>query len=216
MNQAVTRKGRLALEDVEDVQLFTRALAGEETAFAELYRRWQGNVFRFALRVSNSVSIAEDVTQEVFLAIVRGASRFDPALGSFPAYMYGIARNHLLRRKSREHIFASNLESKDRGRDWIPEQLQAPSDPLSDLARCEMVENLHRAVAALPVRYREVVALCELQELNYADAARVIGCPEGTVRSRLHRARLLLAAKLREQGRGVLPVAEVGPARCLP
>jgi RNA polymerase sigma-70 factor, ECF subfamily len=206
----------MALEDAEDVQLFTMALAGAEAAFTELYRRWQGNVFRFALRVSNSASIAEDVTQEVFLTIVRGTSGFDPALGSFSAYMYGIARNHILRRKSRELKLGPGVGSVDGETDPSHAGLTAPSDPLTDFARREMMENLHRAVAALPLRYREVVVLCELQELNYADAARVIGCPEGTVRSRLHRARLLLTDKLREQGRGASPVPEVRPARCLP
>lgn len=206
----------MVLDDADDVRLFTMALAGEEAAFVMLYRRWQGNVYRFALRISNSSSIAEDVTQEVFLALIGGASRFDPTLGSFSAYMYGIARNHILRRMTRERIFTPMAGNADGGQNASTASLRASADPLNDFSRREMIETLHRAIAALPLRYREVVVLCELQEMNYAEAARVIGCPDGTVRSRLHRARLLLADKLREQTRENSHAPEIGPARCLP
>jgi RNA polymerase sigma-70 factor (ECF subfamily) len=74
--------------------------------------------------------------------------------------------------------------------------LIAQTDPLADLTRDEMVEAVRRAVLALPAHYREVVLLCYLHELSYAEAADVIGCELGTVRSRLHRARALLAERL--------------------
>ena len=69
-------------------------------------------------------------------------------------------------------------------------------DPLGELTRGERVAMLRRAVFALPVRYREVVVLCDLEELTYAEAADALGCAIGTVRSRLHRARTMLAARL--------------------
>ena len=69
-------------------------------------------------------------------------------------------------------------------------------DPLADLLRAERIETLRRAVQTLPVPYREAVVLCDLQEMPYAAAAAALGCPIGTVRSRLHRARTMLAAKL--------------------
>jgi RNA polymerase sigma-70 factor (ECF subfamily) len=72
-------------------------------------------------------------------------------------------------------------------------------DPLSELARAERVAALRRAVMSLPVRYREAVVLCDLQELSYADAATALECAIGTLRSRLHRGRALLAAKLRDR-----------------
>jgi RNA polymerase sigma-70 factor, ECF subfamily len=89
------------------------------------------------------------------------------------------------------------------------------SDPLGALTRQEKTDSLHRAVAALPLRYREVVVLCELQELSYADAAQVIGCPEGTIRSRLHRARALLLEKLQEMKKAESRAPRIEPARCL-
>jgi RNA polymerase sigma-70 factor (ECF subfamily) len=69
-------------------------------------------------------------------------------------------------------------------------------DPLAGLLRAERIENLRRAVHALPVVYREAVVLCDLEEMSYGDAAAALGCPVGTVRSRLHRARAILAVRL--------------------
>jgi RNA polymerase sigma-70 factor (ECF subfamily) len=88
------------------------------------------------------------------------------------------------------------------------------SDPLADLACRERVEALRRAVISLPRRYREVVVLCDLEEVDYAEAAAALGCPIGTVRSRLHRARLLLAEKLREERHGSASVPAWKAARC--
>ena len=80
--------------------------------------------------------------------------------------------------------------------DGEPDCGSTGDDALSGLVRSERIEALRRAVATLPLRYREVIVLCDLQELGYADAAAALGCAVGTVRSRLHRARALLAAKL--------------------
>jgi RNA polymerase sigma-70 factor (ECF subfamily) len=77
------------------------------------------------------------------------------------------------------------------------ENLVASYDPLGDLTRGEMVEKLRQAVLALPTHYREVLVLCELEEMSYADAAAALECAVGTVRSRLHRARAMLAEKMR-------------------
>ena len=70
------------------------------------------------------------------------------------------------------------------------------ADTLGDLTRAESIDALRQAVLTLPVRYREAVVLCDLQEMSYADAAVALGCAVGTVRSRLHRGRALLALKL--------------------
>jgi RNA polymerase sigma-70 factor (ECF subfamily) len=85
--------------------------------------------------------------------------------------------------------------------DAAGKELVSGDNPLGELARNETIESVRRAVLALPAAYREAVVLCDLSEMSYAEAARVMGCPEGTVRSRLHRARTLLAERLREPGR---------------
>jgi RNA polymerase sigma-70 factor (ECF subfamily) len=205
----------MALEDAADGELFKLALAGEESAFANLYRRWQGNIYRFSLRFSGSAALAEDVTQEVFLSLMDSASRFNPALGSFSSYVYGIARNQLLRRMSRERVFMPIVGDSEEEDQSLYDELRRPSDALRELTLEEMKEALYRAIATLPLRYREVLVLCELEELKYAEAARVIGCPEGTVRSRLHRARILLLQKLHEREQKNSRTAGVAPARCI-
>jgi RNA polymerase sigma-70 factor, ECF subfamily len=202
----------VTLNDTSDAELHRSALAGNEDAFIALYRRWQAAIYRFALRLSGSAPVAEDVTQEVFMALVN-SSGFDPALGSFASYIYAIARNQVLRRINREKVFAPIDEDCE---DEAQNALALPSDPLTDLTRRESIDAVQRAVAALPLRYREVVVLCELQELSYAEAAGIAGCPEGTIRSRLHRARALLLERLRPQ-RGVESCdPKIVAARCMP
>jgi len=178
-----------------DAELLRRMLAGDEDAFVTLYRRRQGAVYRFALQMSGSDAVAEDVTQEVFMVLMRDGRNFDPTRGSLAAYLYGIARNHVLRVFDRERAFVPIGDEDDSSE--VHERLIAHDDPLGDLTRGEMVGRLRQAVTALPSHYREVVVLCELHEMSYADAAGVLDCPVGTVRSRLNRARAMLTGKMR-------------------
>src|SRR3954463_2763495 len=180
-----------------DAELLRLMLCGDEEAFTALYRRRQGGVYRFALQMSGSEALAEDVVQEVFMVLMRDGRNFDPTRGSLAAYLYGIARNHVLRAFERERsLVPLDTDSDDAG-DATHENLIAHFDPLGDLTRGEMVEKLMQAVLALPSHYREALVLCELHELSYVDAAAALGCAVGTVRSRLHRARAMLAEKMR-------------------
>jgi RNA polymerase sigma-70 factor, ECF subfamily len=167
-----------------DPELLERALDGEEQAFTALYRRRQGGVYRFALQMTGSVEIAEDVTQETFLALLTHGSRYDTARGSVAAFLYGIARNLVLRRLDERP--AVELE-ESAGED----------DLLEDLTRRESIERVRCAVLSLPPVYREVVVLCDLQDSSYEEAAAALDCPVGTVRSRLNRGSSMLARKLR-------------------
>jgi RNA polymerase sigma-70 factor, ECF subfamily len=188
---------KLPPDAVGDDDLLARIAAGDAAAFTTLFRRRQGEVFRFALHMIGSAAAAEDVAQDVFLTLMRDAGRYEPGRSSAPAWLCGIARNHALRRLERERSIVPLEE--DAGPDV--EALAVHPDPLGDLTRSEQVEALRRAILSLPVRYREVVVLCDLQELSYLDAAQAVGCAVGTIRSRLHRGRALLAAKLRAPGR---------------
>jgi RNA polymerase sigma-70 factor (ECF subfamily) len=173
-------------------ELLPRIAAGDQDAFAALFRRHSGEVFRFALHMTGSRALADDVTQEVFLAVMRDADRYVPGLSSEIAWLRGIARNHVRRRLDSERITVALPAD---GEDDCPAAREAAA--LCELVRAEQIESVRAAVASLPVRYREVVVLCDLQELSYADTAVVVGCAVGTVRSRLFRARALLASKLR-------------------
>jgi RNA polymerase sigma-70 factor (ECF subfamily) len=195
-----------------DDQLFVRLRAGDEGAFVALYRKRQGALYRFALHMSGSTSTAEDVTQEVFLALLRDACGFDPDRGTLSGYLFGIARKLLLRQLERGRADVPlESDSEDAA---IPE-LAVKDNVLEDLTHREGIEALRRAIGTLPRRYREVVALCDLEEVDYADAAIVLGCPIGTVRSRLHRARALLLEKLHKEHQSRPPVSALKPIRCL-
>jgi RNA polymerase sigma-70 factor (ECF subfamily) len=172
-------------------------LAGDEEAFTALYRRRQGGVYRFALQMSGSEAVAEDVVQETFMVLMRDGGNFDAGRGSVSAYLYGIARNHVLRAFDRERALVRFDDETEEGRESPHENLITRPDPLGDMTRAESVEQLRQAVLALPSHYREVVVLCELHEMSYVEAAAALDCAVGTVRSRLHRARAMLAEKMR-------------------
>lgn len=195
-----------------DDELLIRIRRGDEEAFITLYRRRQAAIYRFALHMSGSLTVAEDVTQEVFLALLREGCGFDPARGTLSGYLFGIARKLVLRNVERGRS-AVALEN-DLDDSTLPE-LAVNDDPLVEMTRREGIEALRRAVQALPRRYREVVILCDLEEVDYADAAVALGCPIGTVRSRLHRARALLLDKLNQERNPRQAIGGLKPVRCL-
>ena len=179
-----------------DDELLMRLRCGDEPAFLQLYRRWQGAIYRFALHMSGSRVLAEDVTQDVFLVLIRDFSGYDPDRGTLAGYLFGIARKLLLRHAERSRGDVPLDPDTDAG---VGSDLAGAADLLTELTQRERLDALRRAVAALPPRYREVVVLCDLEEVDYTDAAAALGCPIGTVRSRLHRARGLLLQKLRQE-----------------
>jgi RNA polymerase sigma-70 factor, ECF subfamily len=178
-----------------DEELLRLTRAGDEHAFTVLYRRHQGSIYRFALQMSGSESVADDVTQEVFLALMRDFSQFDSARGSLAPYLYGVARNQVRRHLERGKLQVPLDEDSD---EVSCEPITAPGDPLGDLTLLEGLSALRQAILTLPLHYREVVALCDLEEMSYEDAACTVGCAVGTIRSRLHRAHALLIRKLRD------------------
>ncbi len=200
-----------------DAELLRLMLAGDEEAFTALYRRRQAGVYRFALQMSGSETVAEDVTQEVFMVLMRDGQNYDPTRGSLAAFLYGVARNLVLRSFQRERAFVALHDDSDDGDSLADERLVSHDDPLGDLTRGEMIERVRGAVLALPAHYREVVVLCELHEMSYAEAAGVLGCAVGTIRSRLHRARGMLVEKLRAtttNGAGDTASQTFNTARC--
>ncbi len=183
-------------DNSSDTELLQAMRAGDEEALAALYRRRQPGVYRFALQMCGSQELAEDITQEVFMVLIRETHTFDPARGSLSAFLMGIARHHVLRRLQRERFYVSTNEAPDHG-NLSGQELVTTVGPLDEMSRTEAIESVRRAVLALPERYREVVVLCDLQEMSYGETAELLGCAIGTVRSRLHRARALLIEKLR-------------------
>ena len=181
-----------AQRDDTDELLLARIARGDAEAFTALFRRRQADVHRFALHMTGAPELADDVTQDVFMVVMRDAGRYEPGRAEALAWLRGIARNCARRRLERERSFLSI----DDGDETDGMDAAADCDPLGNLTRAEGIERVRKAVLTLPIRYREVVVLCDLQEVTYADAAGALDCAVGTVRSRLHRGRRLLMEKL--------------------
>jgi RNA polymerase sigma-70 factor, ECF subfamily len=172
-----------------DGRLMEQFRAGDREAFAEMYRIHHAAVFRFALGMTGDRIKAGEVTQDVFVWLIHHPTQFDPARGELGAFLGGVARKLLYRRERDE-------------RRWLPlaEAAQPRAGDSTDVcSRAIDTAELRKAIALLPDHYREAVVLCDLQGKSYEEAAVLLECAVGTVRSRLHRARELLARKLRPQ-----------------
>src|SRR5689334_8590665 len=132
-----------------DDELLFRIQSGDEQAFMALYERRQAALYRFALHMSGSATAAEDISQEVFLALLREGCGYDPARGTLSGYLFGIARKLVLRHVERGRADVPLEPDADEGG---AAQLAVNDDPLLDLTKREGIEMLRRAVQALPRR----------------------------------------------------------------
>jgi len=160
-----------------EADLVRVAREGGQQAFLVIYERHRLPVFHFAWRLTGSRTAAEDITQECFLALVRGAA-FDGGRGGLRTYLFGIARNLVMRR-----LRISGREAEEEG------DATAPVDLLADLLKAEQSELVAGAMAQLPLVQREAIVLFTFEELSLEEIARVTGVDVGAVKSRLHRAR---------------------------
>jgi len=198
---------RIAEQERDDV-LLRRAAKGNEEAFTLLYRRHQAAMYRFALRMTGNTWGAEEIVQDVFMTLMRDPKKYDASRGTLGAFLYGVARNRIMKHLERLPREIP-LEEKNEDGTGFGIVLQDASTPAMWLEKRERMQQVRVAVQELPVEFREAVVLCELEEMSYEEAAQMAGCPIGTIRSRLHRGRALLMAKL-EMLRGVPRRASVG------
>jgi RNA polymerase sigma-70 factor, ECF subfamily len=167
-----------------DADLLREVKRGNEPAFRTLYSRHRTPLFRFVCRLAGSVDLAEDVTQECFLGMVRGAD-FDADRGSLQAYLFGMARNLVFRR----------LRISERESEQEIEPV-APLDILGDLLSSERAALVADAVQSLAPLQREALVLFEYEELSLDEIAAITGAEVGAVKARLHRARESLRKRL--------------------
>jgi len=181
------------LQERDDV-LLRRSAKGDEDAFAEIYRRYQARLYRFALRMTGSAWAAEEVVQDVFMTLVREPKKYDPRRGALGAFLYGIARNRVMKQLERapKELPLEDSDGTCRANSFATD----PMTPAHWAELRERREQVRTAVLELPIEFREAIVLCDLEEMSYEEAARVLDCPVGTIRSRLHRGRALLLAKL--------------------
>jgi RNA polymerase sigma-70 factor (ECF subfamily) len=162
------------------------------SAFLDLYDRYQGIVFRFLLHMTGNDSAAEELTQELFVSILKSFEKgnvlagFSAEKGCLEAYLIGFARNLARRSHSKSQRWTSlgTLE------------LAYEPTVLEEISSRSEVQRLRQAILDLPAAYREVVILCGLEEKSYQDVAQMLDCPVGTVASRFNRGRMSLAKRL--------------------
>jgi RNA polymerase sigma-70 factor, ECF subfamily len=192
-----------------DVQLLERLKQRDEHAFLRLYDRHGQSVYRFLMLMTGSVAMAEDLTQEVFVVILNAMSSgtigmFHPERGTLEGYLLGIARNLARTERRRAHRILP-LDNVLETPGW-ERLLHAFFEEDKSLNALDMItlrselRALNQAILELPAHYREVVVLCSLGEKSYQEAAALLECSEGTIASRINRAKALLAAKLRSIG----------------
>jgi RNA polymerase sigma-70 factor, ECF subfamily len=162
--------------------------AGDREAFTLIYRLHSPSVFRFAMHMTGDRMKAAEITQDVFVWLIHHPGNYDASRGELGAFLLGVTRKLLLKLLRNE-------------RKWVPLDEAGKTLSTSMPARTSDSHTawLREAIGALPVRYREVVVLCDLEGHTYEDAAGALDCAVGTVRSRLHRARQLLGRKLQSK-----------------
>jgi RNA polymerase sigma-70 factor (ECF subfamily) len=177
-------------ERTTDELLLKKAGEGEQAAFLELYDRYRDPIFRFAYRLLGSVEIAEDVTHDCFLSLIRKPENFRPERASLKTYLYAAARNLALK-----HF-------RDQGRETgLEEVAEEPKEsprrgPLRRLLDEELATQVREAVFSLPPLQREALILFEYEGLSLNEVAEVAGTDVGAVKARLYRAREGLRRKL--------------------
>jgi RNA polymerase sigma-70 factor (ECF subfamily) len=184
------KPGNPEADTATDHHLLALARRGNEDAFVALFHRHQASVFRYVIHMCGSREVAEEVTQDIFLALLSNNASYSESLGGLQGFLIGMARNQL-----RKHFRRSKRTSS-----WekVPEIGTKPQ-LFENISREQELAALKLAILRLPARYREVIVLCELQGMDLARASEQLGCALGTVKSRLNRARTILRARLRDR-----------------
>ncbi|HEY9284089.1 MAG TPA: sigma-70 family RNA polymerase sigma factor [Pyrinomonadaceae bacterium] len=200
---ATARLGVSVVEPVSDHSLLAAAREGDESAFAELVRRYRGQITNYAYRVVGDYETAVDLAQETFLRVFRAAERYQSSY-AFSTYIYRIATNLAiseLRKRKRQRLVSLTgfFQPREQGGDDC-ELDPADLRPLADttLVDDERRQAVARAIATLPEKYRVPLVLRDVEERSYEEIARILDMSEGTVKSRISRARAFLRDKLRQ------------------
>ena len=202
------------LEGQSDAELLELSVAGEESAFLLLYERLKPSIFRYAFYMTNSKTAAEEVTQEVFISLLKDGERYRKARGDVAAFAFGIARNFVRRVQRRERVY-QGLPSDEALEKLEGKQILELEVLPAQVIRTQEVAKMRAAVASLPDHYRQVIVLCDLCERSYAEAASRLGCAVGTIRSRLNRAHALLVQKLKQSKKPQTELSAAGTEECL-
>ena len=198
-----TRLELAVIEPLSDHSLLLAARDGDDAAFAELVRRYRGQITNYVYRVVGDYDTAVDLAQETFMRVFRAADRYQSSY-AFSTYIYRIATNLAISelRKRKRHRLVS-LTGFFQSREAGEEDSELDPADLTPLADATMVaderrEAVARAIATLPEKYRVPLVLRDVEERSYEEIARILEMSEGTVKSRISRARAFLRDKLRQ------------------
>lgn len=184
---------------LHDNNLLREMRAGNTAAFQTLYRQHQAPLYRYALLRAASADVAADVVQDVFMGLLTDSYQFDPLRGNLQSFLFGVARNLILKREEARRRFVStsaDAENEDEDQEWSSEDRMEEDEPARQLFSNQVAEQVRQALAALAPHYRDVVVLYEMHDMSYVDIAQICQIDIGTVRSRLSRARAALLKKL--------------------
>lgn len=176
------------MADDAESGLIARAQAGDHRAFAALVRRYQDRIFRFILRMVGSREEAMDLTQETFMKAHQALPNWRPE-AQFSTWLFRIAHNaalDVLRRLERVRFVSFAELAPGEDDHALPDPAPQPDERLADRQRIGLLE---RALGELPAEQREILLLRELEDMSYAEIAATLGIAEGTVKSRIARAR---------------------------
>jgi RNA polymerase sigma factor (sigma-70 family) len=175
-----------------DSECMAQLAAGDASALRDLYQRHGRALLRFSSAMCRSKQAAEDMVHDTFVALLNEPVSFDPSLGTVFGYLCGVLRHRVSRHFRQQKRWVA-LDADD---DSSPMQASDGRSATDEIARSETTAAFRRAMLELPAQHREIIALCDLEELPYTTVAGILACPIGTVRSRLHRARALLSIRL--------------------
>jgi RNA polymerase sigma-70 factor (ECF subfamily) len=185
------------LDGYKDEELIAAFLEGDHTAFEELVRRYETQVFNLAYRILGDRTDALDVSQEVFILLFRKLGTFRSE-SRFSTWLYRVATNACrdYTRKKRYHLSLSSRADEDmpEWEEMIPGDEESPDDLLIS---AELQDRVRKAIRKLPIKFREVVYLHDIEGYNYKEISEILDISLGTVKSRLNRARHRLAQELR-------------------
>lgn len=193
-----------AVRDAKDRRLVRRLKQGDERAFQELVHTYQDRIFGLMYRMIGNRQEAEDLAQEVFISVHRGIANYRGE-GRFYTWLYRIASNTCKNRikylKGRNFHRSSDIDetpdAHTAGADGPTVHLQSiVPGPEATIAGSRLEQAIQREIAALDPEHRLLIVLRDIQGMSYADIRRVTGLQEGTLKSRLHRARLALKERL--------------------
>ena len=174
----------------DDADYVAQLVAGNGGALRPLYERHGRALLRFSAAMCRSRQSAEDMVHDTFVELMREPGNFDPAQGSVFAYLCGVLRHRICHHYRQQRRWVTLVDEPGH------EAAHDCESPADEIARSELTAAFRQAMLELPLPHREVIALCDLEELPYTTVASILDCPVGTVRSRLHRARALLTIRL--------------------